>query len=185
MSDEALPDPSDPAQQNRWLLHAARSVQAPGTALQWYGMVSILIAVLFLIVYLVSPDTVFKPLYEWTVKQQEKQPAENRVPIPPYRKWLQQQVLPSVISTVVSLGSSFVIVIGGMKMKQLNGYGWAVAGAILSIIPCTNSCCCIGAPVGMWAMVALFGSDVRTVFSRVGAAGGLEAYLSIPPGEPM
>jgi hypothetical protein len=61
-------------------------------------------------------------------------------------------------------------------MKQLHGYGWAVTGAVLAAVPCTNSCCCAGTPIGLWALVTLFGSDVRLAFTRVGAVGGLESY---------
>jgi hypothetical protein len=86
-----------------------------------------------------------------------------------------------VVATLVSLGASFVITIGGLKMKQLSGYWWAVTGAILSILPFSNACCCFGLPVGLWALVALFGSDIRLAFSRVSAAGGLEAMAENMP----
>jgi hypothetical protein len=56
-----------------------------------------------------------------------------------------------------------------------------VAGVVLSIIPCTNTCCCAGLPIGLWALVTLFGSDVRLAFARVGAAGGLERFEEPPP----
>ena len=61
-------------------------------------------------------------------------------------------------------------------MRHLHGYGWAVTGAVLSAVPCTNSCCCFGTPIGLWAIVVLFGSDVRLAFARVGAFGGLETF---------
>jgi hypothetical protein len=51
-----------------------------------------------------------------------------------------------------------------------------VTGAVLSALPCTNSCCLVGTPIGLWALVILFGSDARLAFARVGAVGGLGKY---------
>jgi hypothetical protein len=171
--DSQAPGPES-GDQVRWLADVIGTVRTPGAFLQWYGVASLLISVVFLIVYLVSPDTVFKPIYEWKLDQ-EKDPQE-RAAIGPYNKWLRQQVVPSVISSFVSLGCSFLIAFGGVKMRHLTGYGWAVAGSVLASVPCTNSCCCIGTPIGLWALVTLFGSDVRLGFARVGSAGGLESF---------
>jgi hypothetical protein len=185
MSDFAPPSDSGP-DPNRWLIDVARSVQGPGMAMQWFGAASLLLAVLGLIVYLVNPDTIFQPVYNWVAREQQKQPPENRTPLPPYKKWVQAQQMSSVIGGLIDLTGSLLITIGGMKMRQVSGYGWAVTGAILSIIPCTNTCCCAGLPIGLWASVALFNSDTRRAFARVGQAGGLDALMaSLDPDHPV
>lgn len=175
-----VPDSSDGGQ-NRWLVDAVRAVQGPGTALQWYGMISVFLSVMALMVFLVSPETLTERAYKRMVEAQAKREPENRTPLPPYKQWAQQAQLELVVWSLLWLGSSFVVTIGGMKMKQLTGYGWAVAGSVLSILPVTNACCCAGLPIGLWALVALFNSDMRLAFRRVGAAGGLEEMLANPP----
>jgi hypothetical protein len=177
MTDYGTPNAPDPADPNRWLVDSVRAVQLPGSALQWFGAASTFVAVLWLIVYLVSPDTFFRPVYDAVARQQEKRPAEDRVAVPPYKKWVQAWQTISVVSVVVAMAAGVVITIAGLKMKQLSGYGLAVTGAVLAILP-LNSCCCAGLPVGLWAMVALFNSDVRLAFTRVGAAGGLDALTA-------
>jgi len=178
----------------RWLANAIRAVQTPASFLQWYGIASLLLAVVSVIVYLVSPDTVYRPVYDYLLDQKrEQQKGQPGVapPMPPYRKWVQQYVVSGVIGSLLSLVGSFVMVVGAVKMRHLHGYGWAVTGSILSILPCTNSCCCAGLPIGLWALVILFGSDVRLAFARVSKAGGLEAFSDVrvprdePPSRPI
>jgi hypothetical protein len=186
MTNEPLP--GDPEYQAKWITDAARSVQSPGAALMWYGIFSVLGAVLWLVILLASPDSFYRPIYDWMVKTQRDQPPQQRQPLPPYQKFVDGNQLQSIVGAIINLGASVVIVIGGLSMKQVNGYGWAVAGSILAAIPCTNSCCCIGLPIAMWSLVALFGSDVRLAFKRISAMGGLEKMaanadnMDPPPG---
>jgi hypothetical protein len=178
----------------RWLANAIRTVQTPATFLQWYGIASLLLAVVFIIISLVSPESVLQPVYDRMLEnQREQQKAQpGKVPsLPPYRKWAQPYVVSGVLGSALSLACSFVIAVGGVKMRHLHGYGWALIGSLLSIVPCTNSCCCIGSPIGIFALVTLFGSDVRLAFARVGKAGGLEAFIDEigprdePPSRPI
>jgi hypothetical protein len=60
---------------------------------------------------------------------------------------------------------SGVVAFGGMKMRSAEGYGLAMAAAIISIFPCTSPCCClIGIPVGIWALVVLLDANVKACF---------------------
>ena len=181
------PLPGDPEFQAKWITDAARGVQSPGSALMWYGMVSVLLAVVSLVVLLGSPDSLYKVLYDQMVKMQRDQPQEKRRLLPPYQKFRDDNQLINIVGSVINLGASVIIVIGGLSMKQVNGYGWAVTGAILAAIPCTNSCCCFGLPIGMWSLVALFGKDTRQAFAHISAMGGLEKMaadgdlMDLPP----
>src|SRR4051794_14790472 len=112
------------------------------------------------------------------MQQQREQPAEERTPLPPRDKFAKQMQIQWAASGAVNMVTGFLTAFGGIRMKQLHGYGWAVTGSLLAAIPCTSMCCCIGLPIGLYALVTLFGSDVRMGFSRVGAAGGLEAFQS-------
>ncbi len=37
-----------------------------------------------------------------------------------------------------------------------------MTSAVLGIIPCTSSCCLIGLPFGIWAIIAMNDPNVRT-----------------------
>jgi hypothetical protein len=55
---------------------------------------------------------------------------------------------------------------GGLQMRSLKNYGVAVASAILVMIPCSsNCCCCVGLPIGIWALVMLMKPEVKSAFS--------------------
>jgi hypothetical protein len=70
--------------------------------------------------------------------------------------------------TIASMIPSIVIpglmVVGGMKMRALRGYGLAMTGAIVAWIPCTSPCCVLSIPIGIWAFVLLLDADVKRAF---------------------
>ena len=178
MTDYGDPPPPDPENDGRWLANAIQSVRIPATALQWYGIGSFLLAALVVTVFLGAPEQSAGRYYDELVKLQRDVPPDEREPLPPRDQFVRETQVQYVASGVVSLVCSFLIAFGGIRMRQLHGYGWAVTGAVLSAIPCTNSCCCVGTPIGIWALVILFGSDVRMAFDRVGSVGGLGRYES-------
>ena len=137
-----------------------------------------LLAALTVAIFLAAPEEVSRRWYDKMLQGQRERPADERTPLPPYEKFAREQQIQWLGGGAVSLVCSFLIALGGIKMKHLHGYGWAVTGSLLAAIPCTSSCCCIGLPIGLYALVNLFGSDVRLAFARVGAAGGLEAFQS-------
>jgi len=70
-----------------------------------------------------------------------------------------------VVAGIVSLILTAVMIIGAFKMKKLEHYGWAMAAAIIAVIPCFSSCCClIEMPVGIWALVVLSDPWVKAAF---------------------
>ena len=54
-----------------------------------------------------------------------------------------------------------LIVWGGISMMSLRRWGLAMAAAVLAIFPCTSPCCCLGLPLGVWAVVVLSRADVK------------------------
>jgi hypothetical protein len=40
-----------------------------------------------------------------------------------------------------------------------------IAASIVAMIPCVSPCCCIGLPVGIWALVVLSKGDVKDHFN--------------------
>jgi hypothetical protein len=172
--------PPGPDDQARWLANAIRTVRAPATALQWFGVASFVLAGIVLALVLAAPDSIFDPVYQRLIRQQKDEPAEQRKPLPPYGQFVQSLQIEVGMLAAAWLAGSFMVALGGVRMRQLNGYGWAVAGSILAIVPLTNAFCCAGIPIGLWALVTLIGSDMRAAFARVGAAGGLERFETPP-----
>ena len=62
---------------------------------------------------------------------------------------------------------SGLMLYGGLKMKDLQSYGLALTAAIIALVPClgVNGCCCIGMPVGAWALYVLTRPEVKGAFT--------------------
>ena len=59
---------------------------------------------------------------------------------------------------------AILVIVGGMKMKNLDNYGLAMTAAILGMIPCISPCCLLGLPFGIWALVVLGRPEVKAAF---------------------
>src|SRR5687768_6816315 len=70
----------------------------------------------------------------------------------------------AVCGGILALIGSVLTIVAGAKMRGLSGYGLAIAGSILAMIPCTNGCCCIGLPIGIWSIVVLMDPQVKASF---------------------
>jgi hypothetical protein len=103
-------------------------------------------------------------------KDVPKQPGQPD-PVPPYDEFKQQMVVQGSIGSAIAAVCAVVITLGGARMRNATGRGLAMTGSILSMIPCTSSCCCVGLPVGIWALVVLSNPDVKAAFAA-NAAGG-------------
>jgi hypothetical protein len=159
--------PSEFDERGPWFYQARQRVQSAATALQWYGMISIFIAVLVLGIMAAAPDAIFRPIYDKMLDMRKGQPpAPGQQPLPPYDEFRKSNQMQNIVASAISLACSALIFLGGTKMKQLQGYGLSIAASILSIIPCTNSCCCVGLPIGIWALMVLLNADVKLAFSR-------------------
>jgi hypothetical protein len=69
-----------------------------------------------------------------------------------------------IIAGIVSILVGGVVFFGAMKMRALQSWPLAIAASVLAIIPCLSPCCCIGIPVGIWALVVLFDANVKASF---------------------
>ena len=57
-----------------------------------------------------------------------------------------------------------VILLGAIKMKNLENYRLAYVAAILASIPCFSACCLIQMPLGIWALTVLSDPAVKAAF---------------------
>ena len=82
-----------------------------------------------------------------------------------------QDALEMMFSGAIGIGFSLIgvvlallIVWGAIKMKQLQSWGAAVTASIIAMIPCISPCCLLGLPIGIWCLVVLFDSSVKSAF---------------------
>ncbi|MBN1208067.1 MAG: hypothetical protein JXB05_24600 [Myxococcaceae bacterium] len=68
-----------------------------------------------------------------------------------------------VIFPIIILAANAFVLFGGLKMKNLESYGLAMAAAIIALIPCCP-CGCIGIPVGIYALIVLNKPEVKSAF---------------------
>lgn len=78
-------------------------------------------------------------------------------------QFMQAGGIVGLIFAVIGIVVAIVIIMGGLKMKNLQSRGLAMTASILAMIPCI-SCCIIGLPIGIWALVVLNDPNVRASF---------------------
>lgn len=73
----------------------------------------------------------------------------------------------NMIWPLIIIGANAVVIFGALKMKGMQGYGLAMASAIISTIPCCfNGCCCVTSmPAGIFALVLLLKPEVKASFT--------------------
>jgi len=55
-------------------------------------------------------------------------------------------------------------IFGSLQMMKLKSYGFALAAAIIMLIPCGTCCCCLNIGAGIWALVVLSKQEVKSAF---------------------
>lgn len=68
------------------------------------------------------------------------------------------------IINLLALPVYALVIFGGIQMRSLKMYPLAVATALVAMIPC-QCACCLGLPVGIWALMVLFKPEIRAQFS--------------------
>lgn len=79
-----------------------------------------------------------------------------------------------MISVICFIGLLMLVVIflGALKMIKLQSYRFAMTAAILSmIVPIFSLLCLLSLPVGIWALVVLKRSEVKSAFTKGTVAG--------------
>lgn len=141
---------------------AADRVKAPGMFLLVFGLISLFLAGLNVALLWLAPNVTLKAQYDLMQDLNKGQPQA----LPPYEEYVKQQQMQGTAIGVLQLIGSVLITLGGIKMRSLDGYGLAMAGSIMAIIPlCTNQCCCLSMPFGIWALVVLLNADVKRAFA--------------------
>jgi hypothetical protein len=160
-------DATGPTDEERgpWYQAARQRVHTPGVLLQLFGAVVIAFGAMNGALSLFSPETLVNWQYDLIEDMQRGQGAQQQQKLPPREDAIKSQRLQGPIYAVLWITAGIFIFIGGSKMKDLRGYGWGIAGSILSIFP-GMCCCCIGLIPGIWALMVLLNADVKLAFSK-------------------
>lgn len=160
---------NEPEGRGPWYEDARRRVQTPGMILMVLGGLSLFVTIAYLGLLFAAPDVALRGQYDFMVDLQKDQP--NAKPLPPYDEFVKTQQMQSGIFQIVAVAGSILIFLAGSKMRQLQSYSLCMVGSILAILPtCTNNCCCLTVPFGIWAIVVLLNSDVKLAFAKTAAA---------------
>jgi hypothetical protein len=91
-------------------------------------------------------------------------PTPEELP-PQLRAYFQTMSGPlGVVMNLVALALGGFFIFASRKMKRLESYGMVMTATILSMLPCTSSCCCVGLPVGIWILIVLAKPEVKSAF---------------------
>lgn len=71
----------------------------------------------------------------------------------------------SSAGSIIAILTSALVIYAALQMRQLRNWPLAMAGAIIAMIPCFGPCCCIGLPVGIWALVVLNKPEIRAAYT--------------------
>jgi GYF domain 2 len=83
-----------------------------------------------------------------------------------FHKWMHMAYGPfGIAGSLLGLVLSVLILIGAMKMLSLRSYEFSMTAAIVAMLPCVTSCCFIGLPFGIWALVVMSKPEVKSHFS--------------------
>jgi hypothetical protein len=70
----------------------------------------------------------------------------------------------AIINQGINIILYLIILIGAIKMKGLENYGFAMTVSIIALIPCISPCCILGLPFGIWSLVVLSDPIVKSSF---------------------
>ncbi|GMU59898.1 MAG: hypothetical protein AMXMBFR34_16610 [Myxococcaceae bacterium] len=68
------------------------------------------------------------------------------------------------VGSIISLLVYGLVLFGGVQARNLKMYPLAIAASFAAMLPC-QCACCIGIPVGIYALVVLFKPEVKSAFS--------------------
>lgn len=132
---------------------ATAAVQGPATALLVTAVLGVIAVLLGAVVAMVGMNA-----------------QTNTGDMPPEMRQIMESIkamqTPALVAieTVIKLAVAGVILIGALKLRKLESFPLVVTAAILAIVPCTSPCCCVGLPVGIWVLVAVFKPHVKSAF---------------------
>lgn len=155
---------------------ARRKVSTPAVFLIAFGLIGVLLEVGSLALAFSKP-TMIADMYKDMLEKQPPSPQRDDA-----LKQIKENEAAMRMDSPMSLGGyvlglvvNVLMVVGGLKMKSVSGYGLSMTGAIAGLIP-ISGCCCLAMPIGLWALITLMNADVKAGYEAVarGAGGGFD-----------
>jgi hypothetical protein len=129
---------------------AKDAVNAPATLL----IVTAIIGILAQLASIVATAT---GMGQQTPEQMAQMPEQ-------FRAYMEASQRFGVVGPIIGIVAGAFVLFAALKLKNLESRGLAMAGAIVAMIPCISPCCCLGLPVGIWALVVMNRPDVSASF---------------------
>lgn len=134
--------------------YVQNKVNAPGLALAVFGGVCILLNLISGAFQLLSAITSIMSLVTSDVGM------EAWVAFGMSQGW-------TIVLALIAFASSFVVLFAGMRLRQARSPGLVYAGSIFAMLPCcVSGCCCLGLPLGIWAIVTMQDEQVKVAFAE-------------------
>jgi hypothetical protein len=106
-----------------------------------------------------------KAHYERQIKSVEKQTDMTQEQKRQFQAGMKFYIDYLPVFNGISAVCGAAIAIGGFQMLTLSARGYCYFAAILSMLPFTNCCCCLGWIFGVWAIVVMNLRDVQAGFA--------------------
>jgi hypothetical protein len=133
---------------------AASAVKGPAISLLVTGVLAILCGFLGGVYFLALPSA----LQQMNPQLQQMNP---QLGAPPPASVFVGYAIGSIVGGLI-WGS--LVIAGAICMLRLRLYAMGMTGAIVGMVPC-SSCCVLGLPMGIWALVVLNRPEVKDAFT--------------------
>jgi hypothetical protein len=134
---------------------ARARVQGPAIALIVVGLLSLPMAALSLVSSLFSDPMAYRDAFGHVPELEQMEHVFEAM-----GGWV------GAVTAVVNLLIAGLIAWAGFRMLALRNYVLCVVAAVVALIPCLTPCpcCCLGIPIGIWALVVLLNDQVKAAF---------------------
>jgi hypothetical protein len=147
------------ARRERLYARARGKVSLPAIFMIIVGLLCLAFNVMAVGIYIIKPEILARQKYDMMKQMFPQNPQ------PAFEDFVKQEQTQQTVIYAVRAVAAVLMVVGAFKMRSLQGYGLAMTGTIVSLIPlCVNECCCT-MPFGIWSLIVLLNADVKLAFS--------------------
>ncbi len=143
---------------------ALEAVKNPAICLILTGLLNIVLSLWGAVESVFFPVNIDQQLA--TVPQFNDPEVQKFISDPQVNHFLHLLYNPAILlaNDVFTLIMSILVLVGALRMKALRSYEFSLIAALLALFPCVTSCCLIGLPFGVWAIIVLRRPAVKSQF---------------------
>jgi len=148
------------------------AVRMPATLLILAGILSLLLAILGLAQVSSFPEIMDQMIAATQANPNApKQDKDNQIDMFIMIKDMAEDRTAFYTYYCLGIAYSLLVIVGGINMIRLSGPVTPTLSAILVMLPCVlGTCCFMGMPVGIWALVVLSRPNVQRALNRNSSA---------------